>query len=563
MTGPLQQTIADPSMSPRTARTVIANRTHGRIEQGLAEFAQEMRVAIKVGIATWPSFILLDLFSTYVIAPSTPLAPFLVCRVVGLLLILLAHHLVRARPLGGDVHVLPSSRLLVAEMLVFVGASAMISIMALWLGGPHSNYVHGISIAILVRGATVPSRWQRTALVGGLAALTYPVVMALAALSYPAFRASFVDAQEISVFVGNYTFVLATVILSAIAGHSVYTAREQSRASRKLGRYILKARIGAGGMGEVWLARDEVLKRNVALKMLQLGEPGAIARFEREALAMSALKDPHNVKVYDFGADRDGTWFIAMEHLIGADLAALVRDHGPMPPARAVHLIRQACASLAEAHDQGIIHRDIKPENLFVTRLGDEHDFLKLLDFGIAKVDGANLTKNFGAAGTPMYMAPEIWDNRAADVRSDIYSLGCTLYFLLTGETPFFGESLAEIAVKHAVQEVVPVAQVRGKVVTEQLDAVIAKCLRKRPQDRYQSMRELNSALGACEVLSHWTTEDARQFWDDRGARGTSWRPAPREPRIGLETPRMGSEMGSGTRSSVETVPGLISPYEG
>lgn len=318
-------------------------------------------------------------------------------------------------------------------------------------------------------------------------------------------------------------------------------------------------------MGEVWLARDEVLRRNVALKMLQLTQPGAIARFEREALAMSALKDPHNVKIYDFGADRDGTWFIAMEHLIGADLGALVAEHGPMPPARAVYLIRQACASLKEAHDNGIIHRDIKPENLFVTQVGDDHDFLKLLDFGIAKIGAGNLTRAYGAAGTPMYMAPEIWDNQAADVRSDIYSLGCTLYYLLAGETPFFGESVAEIAVKHAVQEVEPVGKRRGQPVAEQLDAVIAKCLRKRPADRFQSMRELDAALAACNLHTSWSSDDARIFWEDRANRGT-WKATPsREPRIGLETPRLGSEFGSSLRSNAnaETLPGVITPYEG
>jgi serine/threonine-protein kinase len=443
-------------------------------------------------------------------------------------------------------------------MLVFVGASAMISVMALWVGGPHSNYVHGISIAVLVRGATVPTRWQRTALVGGLAALTYPLVMALAVVIQPGARDAYLHAQELSAFVSNYTFLLATVILSAIAGHSVWTAHEQSRASRKLGRYVIKARIGAGGMGEVWLARDDVLQRNVALKMLQLGEPGAVARFEREALAMSALKDPHNVKVYDFGADRDGTWFIAMEHLIGADLGALVTQHGPMPPARAVNLIRQACASLREAHDNGIIHRDIKPENLFVTRVGDEHDFLKLLDFGIAKVGAGNLTRNFGAAGTPMYMAPELWDSQQADVCSDIYSLGCTLYYLLVGETPFFGESLAEIAVKHAAHEVPSLAEVGKKSVGDQLDAVIAKCLRKRRADRFQSMRELDAALAACETGEAWTADDARAFWEARAARGV-WKPS-RDQRIGLETPRMGSEFVDDNRSNAETLPGLIGP---
>jgi serine/threonine-protein kinase len=533
----LQQTWVAETATPVPS----AHRTHGRAEQGNADFAQALRVAIKVGIVTWPSFLALDLFSTFVVSPATPIRPFLVCRFVGLLFILAADRLVRARALkAGEVDVPSSARLLAAEMLVFVGASVMISIMSLWLGGLHSNYVHGVSIAVLVRGATVPSRWQRTALVGGLSALAYPLVMVAGGLSLPAFRAALTDARALSVFTANYTFVIATVILSAIAGHSVWTAREQSRASRKLGRYVLKARIGVGGMGDVWLARDEVLRRNVALKMLHLSDHGAVARFEREALAMSALKDPHNVKVYDFGADRDGTWFIAMEHLIGADLGALVFDHGPMLPARAVNLVRQACASLNEAHDTGIIHRDIKPENLFVTHMGEEHDFLKLLDFGIAKVEGGDLTRNFGAAGTPMYMPPELWNRGQADVRSDVYSLGCTLYFLLTGEPPFNGESLAEIGAAHAVQELVPVAKVRGQPVGDQLEAVVAKCLRKRPADRFQSMRELDAALAACELHPRWTPEQARRFWEDRAARA-AWK-ASSEQRIGIETPRMGSE---------------------
>lgn len=527
-----------------------ALRTHGRLEQGLSDFTQALRVAVKVGIVTWPSFLALDVFSTFVVSPTTSLRPFLLCRLVGLFFILLADYLVRPPTMARAAEaVLPSSlRLLVAEMLVFVGASLMISIMALSLGGMSSSYVHGVSIAVLVRGATVPSRWQRTALVGGLSAATFPLVMLTAGLAHPAFRGALTSGRELSQFTANYTFVLATVILSAIAGHSVWKAREQSRASRKLGRYVLKARIGIGGMGEVWLARDEVLRRNVALKMLHLTDDGAVARFEREALAMSSLKDPHNIKVYDFGADRDGTWFIAMEHLIGADLGALVADHGPMPTARAVNLVRQACASLNEAHDTGIIHRDIKPENLFVTRVGEEHDFLKLLDFGIAKVDGGELTRTHGAAGTPIYMPPELWGRGTADPRSDVYSLGCTLYFLLTGEPPFDGESLAEIGAAHAVQDVGSIARARGESVGDELELIVAKCLSKKPSERFQTMRELDAALANVGVGQRWTNEHARRFWEDRAERA-AWKAA-RD--IRMSTPRMGSK----TRDTEVTQPG-------
>ena len=179
----------------------------------------------------------------------------------------------------------------------------------------------------------------------------------------------------------------------------------------------------------------------------------AIARFEREALAASGLQSPHTIRVFDFGASDDGVWFMAMEHLEGVDLASLVDEVGPLPPARVVRFARQACAALAEAHDAGIVHRDVKPDNLFVCRMGDEPDFLKVLDFGIARIEGAdedvNVTRAGWVHGTPAYMSPEVCNGARAAARSDVYSLGAVMYYLLTGTPPFTAATAAAVMVAH------------------------------------------------------------------------------------------------------------------
>jgi serine/threonine-protein kinase len=259
-------------------------------------------------------------------------------------------------------------------------------------------------------------------------------------------------------------------------------------------------------MSEVWLAWDEGLKRDVALKILDRNASGnsvAIARFEREAMAASSLQSPHTIRVFDFGASDDGVWFIAMEHLEGVDLMSLVEDIGPMPPERAVRLARQACAALSEAHDAGVVHRDIKPGNLFVCRLGDDPDFLKVLDFGIASIDGAtadagasvDVTRTGWVHGTPAYMSPEVCSGGRADARSDIYSLGAVLYFLVTGRPPFAAQSASAVMLAHVNET--PEAPSAHIPLPAQLDRVILRCLAKDPAARYASARALLDALDA------------------------------------------------------------------
>jgi serine/threonine-protein kinase len=272
-------------------------------------------------------------------------------------------------------------------------------------------------------------------------------------------------------------------------------------------------------MGEVWLAWDDGLKRDVALKILARQASGRdLARFEREAFAASGLQSPHTIRVFDFGASDDGVWFIAMEHLLGADLSTLVHDNGRIPAGRAVRFARQACASLIEAHAAGIIHRDIKPANLFVTNPGEQCDVLKLLDFGIAKVThddfDATVTQAGWIAGTPAYMAPEVCAGAVvADARSDVYSLGAVLYFLLTGTPPFTTENAAALMMAAVHETPETPSQRAGTLIPPDVESVVLRCLEKLPANRFQRVRDLDAALAKCDAGRPWTDEDARQFW--------------------------------------------------
>ena len=217
-------------------------------------------------------------------------------------------------------------------------------------------------------------------------------------------------------------------------------------------------------------------------------------------MAASGLQSPHTIRVFDFGASDDGVWFMAMEHLEGMDLATLVDEVGPLPVARVVRFARQACAALSEAHDAGVVHRDVKPDNLFVCRLGDEDDFLKMLDFGIAKIEGseeASVTRAGWVHGTPSYMSPEACNGAGVDARSDIYSLGAVIYFLLTGVPPFQAPTGAAVMLAHVSEEPEPPSS-RGVRVPADLERVVLRCLDKDPDARFQSARELDEALAAC-----------------------------------------------------------------
>ena len=331
-------------------------------------------------------------------------------------------------------------------LVVSFGAAALaIALMAIYLGGIRSPYMHGISIVALVWAALIPTHWRRGLPIFIHIGLVFPLVMGIGAALSPAARAAWITTDALIVFVSNYVFVLSSSILSIILSHLVWSAQQQAR---KVGSYELEERLGQGGMGEVWRARHHLLARRAAIKLIRPEALGgdqqtrrvALARFEREAQATASLRSPHTIDLYDFGISDTGVFYYVMELLVGRDMQTLVRDFGQLPPERVLYLLEQVCESLAEAHVAGLVHRDIKPSNIYVCREGLRYDFVKVLDFGLARdrrAEAVRLTMNTSErlTGTPAYMAPEvILGATEVDPRADIYALGCVAYFLQTGQ---------------------------------------------------------------------------------------------------------------------------------
>jgi len=286
------------------------------------------------------------------------------------------------------------------------------------------------------------------------------------------------------------------------------------------GSYTLVECLDRGGMGEVWRARHRHLARPAAVKLSRTGvrRDDTLARFRREAQATALLRSPHTVELYDFGVADDGRLYFAMELLDGHNLDSLVRTHGPMPQARAVSLLRQACRSLQEAHEAGLIHRDIKPANLFVCRLGADLDFLKVLDFGMVSALGsdAGLLTGDGVGGTPAFMAPEAAMGEALDGRADLYSLGCVAFWMLTGQVVFPRKTPIAMSMAHVKDAPPSFASIGVGGVAPELEALIRECLAKDPARRPASAQELSRRLGALPIAS-WTEESAAEWWSEHG----------------------------------------------
>ncbi len=309
------------------------------------------------------------------------------------------------------------------------------------------------------------------------------------------------------------------------SGTRVEIPEELLREGRRVGGYTLERKLGAGSMGEIWLAKHSLLARPSAVKLIRQDalreDAGARelleARFRCEAQATAQLRSPHTVELYDFGVTDDGDFYYVMEYLCGIELGSLVNRFGALPPARAVSLLRQVCMSLGEAHLAGLVHRDVKPANLLACQLGTHYDFLKLLDFGIVRNmtdvnETAALTEHL--PGTPNSLSPEVILGEQATFASDIYGLGCVAYWLLSGQHPFKASTLSELLIKHTTKIPAPLSQLKPEVSSE-LDDLVMCCLAKSPADRPGSAFEVHRDLAKMQLQDRWDNELARAWWND------------------------------------------------
>lgn len=372
------------------------------------------------------------------------------------------------------------------------------------------------TMAVVAYGVIIPNTWQRCAIV--VAAFTaLPVVLWVVGCVNrglpPDYWLTF--GFTISVLVS-----VQIAILAVYGAYRIESSRQEASEARRLGQYVLREKTGGGGMGEVYLAEHSLLRRPCAIKLIRperAGDPANLARFEREVRATATLTHPNAIQVFDYGRTPDGTFYYVMEYLPGLTLDELVTRHGPVPPGRAVHFLRQLCGALREAHGIGLIHRDIKPGNVMICHRGGVPDVAKLLDFGLVQsgpVDPGDdrLTREGMVVGTPAYLSPEQAGGGAVDARSDVYSLGALAYFLLTGRAPFAGRSAVQVLAAHLYELPAPPADHQPDVPAD-LQAVVLRCLAKKPADRFPDVASLDAALAGCQSAGRWSEPDAAGWW--------------------------------------------------
>lgn len=375
-----------------------------------------------------------------------------------------------------------------------------------------------VAVLILMFPLFVPRDVKKTLVAGVLSALVAP----LAVLLFRSMASRALPAFDVVPLVLNFVFAGFAVVPSKVMAHLA----RQVKSARRMGAYELTSKLGAGGMGEVWRARHRLLRRPAAIKLIRpeaLGRSDAnlvLSRFEREAQATAGLESPHTVELYDFGVAQDNSLYYVMELLNGQNLESHVAEFGPLPPERVIYILRQVLDSLDDAHSRGLVHRDIKPANILICRKGRQYDFVKVVDFGLVRItadsEQASKITETGEGkilGTPAYLAPEsVTGSDPVDGRSDLYAVGCVAYFLLTGHNVFEANSPMTMAVAHAT-ETPSAPSSRGVSVPRELDALILKCLRKRPGDRPADAYSLSQELAQVPLDRPWSNELAEEFW--------------------------------------------------
>jgi plasmid stabilization system protein ParE len=385
-----------------------------------------------------------------------------------------------------------------------------------------------VAVWVVLFTVVVPTSPRRALLAALASVSSVPVIIGLVVAS----RTTSVRMDPAQFFFGLVFPYLLVVGMAYVGARVVYRMGTEVRRARELGSYRLEKKLGEGGMGEVWRARHRMLARPAAIKLIRPSFGGngragvsdeAVRRFEREAQVIARLRSPHTVELFDFGTATDGAFYYVMELLDGLDVDSLIQRFGPVPPERAIYLLRQVCHSLSEAQSCGLVHRDIKPANIFLCRYGEEYDFVKVLDFGIVgAVRGAAdpspvQTAENALHGTPAFMAPEQALESSVDSRADIYATGCLAYWLLTGQFVFTAESPVGLLLQHARTPPAPPSARTDLPIPRALDDLVLSCLAKEPADRPQSARELSLRLSHMEGASAWTQDRAREWWATHG----------------------------------------------
>jgi serine/threonine-protein kinase len=331
----------------------------------------------------------------------------------------------------------------------------------------------------------------------------------LGLLMYTTFYGSHVPEAGIwvSIFVPDFLCAVWAVVLSRF----IYGIGHDLGKARRMGYYELIEPLGRGGMGEVWRARHRMLARPAAIKLISPEAAGVrngltatvIRRFEQEAQMTATLRSQHTIQLYDFGVTDGGAFYYVMEYLDGLDLETLVEKYGPVPAERAVHFMLQISDSLEEAHQIGLVHRDIKPANIFTSFHGVQYDFIKVLDFGLAKFsqEQKGVTMSDSASGTPAFMAPEAALGQTVDARADLYALGAVGYWLLTGRLVFEGETPYATVLDHIRKAPVPPSRRTEIRIPESLERIIMMCLEKDPANRPASAHELTPCCAKSNLM--------------------------------------------------------------
>lgn len=370
---------------------------------------------------------------------------------------------------------------------------------------------------IVLYGVFVPNTWQRSTTMIGLAVfITLSLTVVGAWNNDRLWPILFLPLLSVAVV------LLAASAIAIFGSSRIHALHQEAYEAKQVGQYRLLEKIGAGGMGEVYRAEHMMLRRPCAVKLIrqdQAKDDITLSRFEREVKAMATLTHWNTVEIYDYGRTNEGTFYYVMEYLPGLSLEALVEKNGPIPAGRVIHFLRQICHALREAHNDGLLHRDIKPSNTITCERGGVYDVVKLLDFGLVhslnlgKAD--KLTVQGSILGSPPFMSPEQARGRHdLTPASDIYGLGCVAYYLLTGKIPFERETVMEMLIAHASEKVTALQEL-DKQIPPDLESVILRCLEKKPENRYQSVDELEQALLNCQAVDDWTEEKARNWWHE------------------------------------------------